>query len=67
MQSGELLADVESAHYMEVSDLDLNEEMIITGGKDCKVKVWLVADLVKNDTSRPLHFCEFGDHTAEVT
>lgn len=46
MQSGELLADVESAHYMEITDLDLSENMVISCGKDCKVKVWLVSDLI---------------------
>lgn len=41
--------------------------MVITGGKDCKFKVWLLADLIKNDKSKMLHFCEFSDHTAEIT
>ena len=52
MPSGELVSDIESAHYMEITDLDINEEMLITGGKDCKVKVWLIADLIRNDTSK---------------
>ena len=67
MQSGEVLADLESAHYMEITDLDLNEDMIITGGKDCKVKVWLISDFIRNDASKQLNWCEFGEHTAEVT
>lgn len=67
MQSGEVLTDLESAHYMEITDLDINEDMIVTGGKDCKVKVWLISDLVKNDTSKNLNWCEFSEHTNEVT
>ena len=40
------MAEVESAHYMDIMDLDIsrdNSDMIVTAGKDCKVKVWLTA------------------------
>jgi len=36
---------------MEINDLDIsqdNTDFIITGGKDCKVKIWLLADIIAN-------------------
>ncbi len=44
--TGTLLGEVESAHYMEVTDLDIAilNDLVITGGKDFKVKVWIVAE-----------------------
>ena len=64
--TGQLLQDTENAHYMEINDLDIsktNSDMIISGGKDCKVKVWLLSSLLSGD-----HICyhEFGEHTQEV-
>ena len=50
--TGQLLADVESAHYMEINDLDIsktNSDMVITGGKDCKVKIWLMSALLSKE------------------
>ena len=41
--TGQIIAEIESAHYMEINDLDIsndNSDFIITGGKDCKVKIW---------------------------
>jgi len=67
MQSGEVLADIESAHYMEITDLDINENMVITGGKDCKVKVWLLTDIIRNEQQKQLCYAEFNEHTSEVT
>jgi|TARA_B110001450_G_scaffold222973_1_gene219841 WD40 repeat protein len=52
ISTGQLLADVESAHYMEINDLAIsstNSDMIITGGKDCKVRVWMVSTLILED------------------
>lgn len=45
--SGELIGEVESAHYMEVTDLDISvtNDLVATGGKDFKVKVWVLTDL----------------------
>lgn len=39
-------------------------DLIVTGGKDSKVKVWVLASLLsgRNDC-----WAEFGDHSAEVT
>ena len=42
----QLLAEVDSAHYMQINDLAISSDMLITGGKDCKVKVWLLASLL---------------------
>ena len=65
--SGELIGEVDSAHYMEIKDIDLNRDMIISGGKDCKVRVWLVTDLMYADKSKRLPYAEFSEHTSEVT
>ena len=47
VSTGTLLGEVESAHYMEVTDLDVSptNDMIVTGGKDQKVKIWITAEL----------------------
>ena len=58
--TGQILAEIESAHYMEINDLDIstdNSDFIITGGKDCKVKIWQFSTC----------YHEFGDHQQEVT
>jgi hypothetical protein len=38
--------------------------MIVSGGKDCKVKVWMISSLLAGGEGL---FAEFGDHTAEIT
>ena len=51
---------------MEINDLDIshdNTDFIITGGKDCKVKVWLLSELLVNGQC----FAEFNEHQQEVT
>lgn len=69
--TGDLIADVDSAHYMEINDLAIsstNSDMIITGGKDCKVKVWMVSTLIMEDSQTNSYpYAEFGDHQEEVT
>lgn len=71
ISTGQLLADVESAHYMEINDLAIsstNSDMIITGGKDCKVRVWMVSTLILEDMQLNSYpYAEFGDHQEEVT
>lgn len=42
-----MLADVESADFMQINDLDLDLDLVVTGGKDCKVKVWMISSLLK--------------------
>ena len=44
MSTGQLMGEIESAHYMEIIDLDISigQDLIVSGGKDSKVKVWLV-------------------------
>jgi WD40 repeat protein len=46
VQTGELLGEIESAHYMDLTDLDIapNNDLVITGGKDFKVKVWIMQE-----------------------
>jgi WD40 repeat protein len=67
MKNGELLADVESAHFMQITDLDLNDDMVLSAGKDCKLKVWFVSDLIKSSVISKQPYAEFGEHTAEIT
>mmetsp|Transcript_7045 Transcript_7045/g.11858 ORF Transcript_7045/g.11858 Transcript_7045/m.11858 type:complete len:94 (+) Transcript_7045:580-861(+) len=58
---------------MEINDIDissLNSGMIVTGGKDSKVKVWLLSSLIQQSSqAEKLSQClvEFGDHQKEVT
>ena len=59
--NGHILAEVESAHYMEINDLDVsqdNTDFIITGGKDCKVKVWFLASILTDNNC----YVEFNEH-----
>lgn len=46
MQTGLMLGEVEQAHYMDVLDLDISitNDLVITGGKDMKVKVWILKE-----------------------
>lgn len=52
---------------MDVMDLDISagSDLVITGGRDFKVKVWVLADLLFGGKGNPL--AEFSDHTSEVT
>ena len=45
LQSGQLLGEVEQAHYMDVSSLDLTpkSDMVVSGGKDGKVRIWMTS------------------------
>ena len=85
LATGTLIAEVESAHYLAINDLDVSKgspwqgDLIITGGKDSKVKIWKLVDLLaigeekKHDgfdgEQQLLKGCytEFGEHTSEVT
>lgn len=44
--SGRLLGEVEAAHYLDISDMDVScaGDLLITGGKDCKVKLWVILE-----------------------
>ena len=66
IQSGTLVADIENAHYLAIEDIDLSpsHDLLISGGKDSKVRVWAVADLVRNSDR---HLCEFGDASSDIT
>lgn len=41
--------------------------MIVTAGKDCKVKVWFLSTIIRNQPQEQQYFVEFGQHTQEVT
>lgn len=52
---GNLLSEVDSAHFMEITDLDVSpfdSDMVVTGGKDNKVKVWLMQSILKEGTQQ---------------
>ena len=52
ISTGTLLTEVENAHYLAITDLDVAKgspwqgDLIITGGKDSKVKIWTLAELL---------------------
>ena len=52
LATGILLTEVDDAHYLAITDLDVTRgspwqgDLIITGGKDSKVKVWTLAALL---------------------
>ena len=48
--SGALLAEVDSAHYLAISDLDVSSDVVLTGGKDSKARLWITAELLANSS-----------------
>ena len=62
--SGLMLAEVSSAHYLSVTDIDVSVDLLISGGKDSKARIWVLADLISNN-EKPYH--EFGEATSEIT
>lgn len=44
--NGQMIGELEQAHYMEITDVDISSssDLLITGGKDCKVKVWILSE-----------------------
>jgi len=65
--SGALLAEIEDAHYLAINDLAVNGDLVATGGKDTKVRVWLVADLFSHQETPCRAYHEFGEAQMEVT
>ena len=63
--SGTVLGEVEQAHYMAITDLDVSQEadLIVTSSKDSKVKVWSISTILSDESKEPL--VEFS-HTSEV-
>ena len=76
--------ETDNAHYLAITDLDVAKgtpwqgDLIITAGKDTKVKIWTLAALLSLqqeaqnnlDMKQQEHiamFAEFGEHTSEVT
>ena len=49
---------------MSINFIDVQSEMIVTAGKDNKIKVWFICNLFEE---KPQCYVEFADHTAEVT
>lgn len=46
-------------------DVSVSGDMMVSGGKDFKVKVWIVTELYFGGKQSPI--AEFGEHTSEVT
>ena len=85
LATGTLIAEMENAHYLAITDLDVAKgspwqgDLIISGGKDSKVKVWTLAALLAIGEEKKLDgfeedqqgmkgcFAEFGEHSSEVT
>lgn len=46
LQNGQLLGEIDGAHYMGISDLDIcsQGDLVATAGKDSKVKVWILKE-----------------------
>ena len=40
------MTEIDNAHYLAINDMAVNDQTIATGGKDTKVRLWLVADLL---------------------
>jgi len=59
--SGALIAEVEDAHYLTINDLAVSDDLCATGGKDTKVRVWIMAELFAHNTTQCRAFHEFGD------
>ena len=51
MYTGELLNELDSAHYLAVSTIAISwgQEFVATGGKDNKVKVWVLSSLLAGE------------------
>lgn len=64
--TGTMLAEIEQAHYLAITDLDVSPalDLVATAGKDSKVRIWLTNKIMQNQ-----HEClwEFGDASGEVT
>ena len=52
LATGTLIAEIESAHYLAITDMDVSNstawqgDLIITAGKDAKVKIWTLTSLL---------------------
>lgn len=65
--SGALISEIESAHYLAINDMAVCDEIVVTGGKDTKVRVWLTADVLCHSKHACRHFHEFGEAQMEIT
>lgn len=66
VESGQFIAEIENSHYLAISDLDVSpaRDLLATGGKDTKVRLWVLADLCAGSNRYINEFCEAG---AEIT
>ena len=67
MSSGNMIAEIEDAHYLSINDLAVSDDFCATGGKDTKVRVWLTNDLLAHQQTAARPFAEFGDAQMEIT
>lgn len=65
--SGALISEIESAHYLAINDLAVHEDLVATGGKDTKVRVWIFGDLLCHSRHPCRHYHEFGEAQMEIT
>lgn len=91
LSSGILVSEIEGAHFLAINDIDVTEkrggqshqgDLIITGGQDAKVRVWILSELLSADNSQEDMnddfqegacqsqkglYGEFSQHTGAVT
>ncbi len=65
--SGALISEIESAHYLAINDLAVHEDLVVTGGKDTKTRVWILGDLLCHSRNPCRHYHEFGEAQMEIT
>lgn len=61
------MTEIDNAHYLAINDMAVNEQTIATGGKDTKVRLWFVADLLGAQFETCSPFAELGDAQQEIT
>jgi WD40 repeat protein len=65
--TGALIGELDQAHYMAITDLDVNPEcdMVATGGRDGKVKVWALKALI-DKSNTPMAELTFNAEVCKV-
>ena len=46
MATGAFISEIEHAHYLAINDLQIQNDVIATAGKDTKTRVWLLGDVM---------------------
>lgn len=65
--TGAFIAEAENAHYLAINDLAVTSDLAATAGKDTKVRVWLLTELMGQQYQACSHLAEFSQAQMEVT